>query len=346
MKKICMSVAAAAALFIGAAPAQAALVETVTVNNTFGYNFVSGGGVAQKVGGDRQTVFLGQRSPTPDSDLGIDYVGEAGDGQFFFLHNNYCVGACSTGSSTVITFTVTNTGNAPVDLRFDSLITPGHLARVNGPAAARGGFNFTVTQRNATGNIPLYSASGNANDEELLAGDWNDLPFNGQVRYVLPGGSVLDWDTTPLNLELGTLAAGATTQVEYAASYFITSFDDCADILACGGLQVVFGDPRNNGSIRTLARGVGASAIGDPVDIINREYDAVSVPYAFNISGSPFPTLPPGQGPVDYRGTYVPLAVPEPSTWAMMLIGFGVIGASLRRNRSTGRVPSIAASQA
>jgi hypothetical protein len=26
-------------------------------------------------------------------------------------------------------------------------------------------------------------------------------------------------------------------------------------------------------------------------------------------------------------------AVPEPSTWAMMLLGFGAIGASMRRSR-------------
>ena len=340
MKTDGMSFVGATALLLGAAPANAALVETVEVTNTFGYNFISGGGVDQEKGGDRQTIFVGQRAPTPSSDLGIDYVGTAGDGQFFFLHNNYCVGACSTASSTVITFTVTNTGDAPVDLRFDSLITPGHLARVDGPSAARGGFDFSVTQRtpNSDEVAVLYSAFGNANDEELSASDGDFNPFNGQVAYDLPGGRVLDWDTTPLNLELGTLAAGATTQVEYTANYFITSFDDCTDILACGGLQVVFGDPRNNGSIGSRARGFGTSAIGDPVTIINREYDAVAIPYAFNLSGSPFPGLPPRQGPVDYVGTYTPLAVPEPATWAMMLIGFGMIGGAARYRRRDTRI--------
>lgn len=35
--------------------------------------------------------------------------------------------------------------------------------------------------------------------------------------------------------------------------------------------------------------------------------------------------------------TTVP-AVPEPSTWAMLLLGFGVIGTSMRRRRSSGRL--------
>jgi hypothetical protein len=30
-------------------------------------------------------------------------------------------------------------------------------------------------------------------------------------------------------------------------------------------------------------------------------------------------------------------AVPEPATWAMMLVGFGGIGAAMRSRRSTGR---------
>ncbi len=35
-------------------------------------------------------------------------------------------------------------------------------------------------------------------------------------------------------------------------------------------------------------------------------------------------------------------AVPEPATWAMMLIGFGAVGYSLRRRRSAGALPQVA----
>lgn len=35
-------------------------------------------------------------------------------------------------------------------------------------------------------------------------------------------------------------------------------------------------------------------------------------------------------------------AVPEPSTWAMMLVGFGAIGASMRRRRRVAAIPQMA----
>jgi hypothetical protein len=43
-------------------------------------------------------------------------------------------------------------------------------------------------------------------------------------------------------------------------------------------------------------------------------------------------------GNVAYGGsiTFVPNAVPEPATWAMMLVGFGMVGSAMRyRRRST-----------
>jgi hypothetical protein len=45
----------------------------------------------------------------------------------------------------------------------------------------------------------------------------------------------------------------------------------------------------------------------------------------------PRPGLPPpgGEGPT----LPPPTAVPEPSTWALLLIGFGVVGGILRRSK-------------
>jgi hypothetical protein len=42
-------------------------------------------------------------------------------------------------------------------------------------------------------------------------------------------------------------------------------------------------------------------------------------------------------GPVNYHFDYAP-AFPEPATWAMMLLGFGVIGFALRRQRPSAHI--------
>lgn len=41
----------------------------------------------------------------------------------------------------------------------------------------------------------------------------------------------------------------------------------------------------------------------------------------------------PGVSHVEYFGSSLPTGVPEPATWAMMLVGFGGLGAVLRRGR-------------
>jgi len=39
-------------------------------------------------------------------------------------------------------------------------------------------------------------------------------------------------------------------------------------------------------------------------------------------------------GPINYTATFTQSALPEPTTWAMMIVGFGAVGASMRKRRS------------
>lgn len=43
-----------------------------------------------------------------------------------------------------------------------------------------------------------------------------------------------------------------------------------------------------------------------------------------------------------YRSAAVTAAVPEPGTWALMLVGFGAVGGSLRRRRRVAHIPQFA----
>lgn len=64
-------------------------------------------------------------------------------------------------------------------------------------------------------------------------------------------------------------------------------------------------------------------------------FDATASRYArLEMSGCPR-TYNCAIGEVAFRTAAVTAAVPEPATWAMMLLGFGAIGVSLRRRRRT-----------
>ena len=54
---------------------------------------------------------------------------------------------------------------------------------------------------------------------------------------------------------------------------------------------------------------------------------------------APLPGTPPIITPIQYNIPY--RAVPEPATWAMMLLGFAAVG-SMARRRRTGGEPVLA----
>lgn len=54
-------------------------------------------------------------------------------------------------------------------------------------------------------------------------------------------------------------------------------------------------------------------------------------PHTLTIKGNAF-NVGPGRG-VAYGGELSIAAIPEPATWAMMIAGFGLVGASVRRSR-------------
>ncbi|MBJ6123498.1 PEPxxWA-CTERM sorting domain-containing protein [Sphingomonas mollis] len=332
-------------------------IQGVSVINQYSYTF----GDAQPpltTGGETGTFLASDRRPDPSSQLGVQFTGQANPDSFFFLHNDYCVGQCQISSSTTIRFQVFVADASNYEgLRFDSLITPGHLAQVaiTDDRFSTASFAFTVSRTDvvrgqATGpTTNLYTANGYADGSGLrVSADGQQDPFSNTIAGDnLGAGYYYDWSATPLSVQLGAIATGQTFYVDYTASYSVNSSVPCTDILNCNAAQVVFGDPRTRGGGTDLVARNGAGGIavfeqgidGGVHAVIDREYDASTIPFAFVRSDAPElgVTVPPPNAPITYVDNYIPSAidtvsgVPEPATWISMVLGFGVAGAALRR---------------
>jgi hypothetical protein len=323
---------------LGGTAANAAIKETATVQNRFGY--VIGSQTSPvAVGPDKMEIYVAGNNRARQSETGINYVGTASVGSFFFLHDDYCVGSCATYSETVITFTLTNEGDTPVDLRFDSQITPGHIAMITGDARMEGEFNFDVVQTLGGENFNLYNANGGVNSDGIFL-NTGRLNFNGLNSQRAADGSweVLDWSATNLSLPLLTLDSGQTTQISYIATYEVFSSAACNNLLNCQGLQIVFGDPRNDGGVSNLSDLAFGPEMEAIYPVIGRNYDPTEIFARFVPIDSPFPENPQAAGPWRYGPLFDPrAAIPEPATWAMMIGGFGLMGGAMRRRATASR---------
>lgn len=91
-----------------------------------------------------------------------------------------------------------------------------------------------------------------------------------------------------------------------------------------GGTSTGFVDFNLFGSCGVLAGGCGSATFGAPTQFSFSQGGRFSVA----LSNVTFTT--PGSANVTGRFTFVTAPVPEPSTWALMLLGFGAIGAAMR----------------
>ncbi len=322
----------------------AKVTEEYSVSTVFGYLTNSKDPVVQvETGVDKGSVFLGSTDGIFQSELGIDYTATAGDGSFFFLHQNYCAGTCSTFSQSIISITLNNTGLEPVSLRFDSQITPGHLSVMSPSGGMDAQFSFVVDQKVSSDEFQaLYTATGAIIPDGPFL-DTGGLAFNG-LEYTNPPMSnwaVIDWGATNLSVPLLTLDAGATTVLRYRASYYVRNDGQCDTLDTCSSAEIVFGDPRNNGSVplSSLAMLNESDPVGKP--LVGGVYTPYRVPFRIVPLTTPLPEDPEPKTPVTYTPVFASRAnaVPEPATWAMMVLGFAASGfAARRRPIVTGQV--------
>ena len=112
-----------------------------------------------------------------------------------------------------------------------------------------------------------------------------------------------------LNILLGTTATDATNDTDFS-NVFLTG----TGILAPVSIAQILGDPNETRALNNFAVGAGT--------------------FTLNIQGTPGTQNGAFGGNVAFVSTS---AVPEPTTWAMMLVGFGAVGYSMRKRASGGR---------
>jgi hypothetical protein len=212
------------------------------------------------------------------------------------------------------------------------------------------GFNFSVTSTVPGGSDPalLYSLNGSMqlNSDGLFrdlgtsAGPTSPATgaasllnfgttlgddFNSQLGARAASAIGYAWDATDISFGIGAFANQTLT---YSTTVFSNSNSSCiANTAICLVAYSGFGDPVGRGgditdflSLNNVSglRGTITSfaGLGGLINGINFG------PSTFNL-----PTF--SDGGVNFQET----GVPEPATWTMMIAGFGLLGAALRRRR-------------
>jgi len=296
----------------------AAVVETLSATSSYTYDFVPGlPGLNSGTGDSNQFHGVGS-NPSQATDIKINYGTLTGsNASFFFLHNIQCQGYCSVGVTTEIVDTITDTGPDAVDLRLDSNITAGHFGIVqNARTASAGIFQFDIIQKTNGTDHQLYQALGQVSSSGATINTSDGSVFNNLTSYHDPAQTGLDWDETDLSVLLDTLAPGQTTTVTYRSLTYLNAYGICTNVTLCDGVQVAFGDPRNNGGVFGFASLFAPAPVKQPVGwVLNRGFDMATV-----------------------KMQVVNLSAPEPASWAMMLVGFGMAGTAMRRRARMIRV--------
>jgi hypothetical protein len=196
-------------------------------------------------------------------------------------------------------------------------------------------FDFSVT----VGDTQVYDFTG----QELITVNSDGLAQVGPL--VLSDNSVLQglthlqpgnpgsadgyqWDASDVNIALGALAAGASEDVVYTATVTTFSAGVCttSNVNVCLVPYAAFGDPIGKGGISGAAQLVGPELFASPLTD-----SSDGIPFVDNWGPQTFqvPTfvIQNGVGVLTFN------AIPEPKTWMSLILGFGLIGAALRRRR-------------
>ncbi|KQW70533.1 hypothetical protein ASE17_16750 [Phenylobacterium sp. Root77] len=185
---------------------------------------------------------------------------------------------------------------------------------------------WTVGRSGVLDQIDIFGAATSLRTNDNIAIDWDQHDFLVTLT-ILAGGTALN----PGTIELGSVTKSA---LEIGAQRRVTNFD-----LSSLGIAVEQGDVLTFKMAVETCGGYAICHSGWTSYIAATQPDETSSHYAggsaFSIQNSRIYSEGYAYD-LNFR-TWVS-AVPEPSTWAMMIAGFGLTGSALRRRKR--RVPS------
>lgn len=298
----------------GSAQASAAVINSSSTAVEYQYQFVdpANGNTSGAAGTGNIGQFDINGPFSKPSNVKIDYFSLVNDGGgFSFLSNVQCTGFCSARVDTFVQTSITNLGQAPVFLRYDAQITPGHLGYQGHEPETFAAFSARIFEGNdPSPSNTLYDLAGEISGlTNGLSG--SGLPLDGLTFSQSGEQRAFDWNATDFSLLLRPVMPGETRLITILAWAAVRSAGRCDSLLvACEGAQAVFGDPRNDGGgTNSRVSGLAPSSLA-----IGRVF-------------SPFVSY---IHVVDANAPLPGSAVPEPMTWALMVMGFAAAGAALR----------------
>jgi hypothetical protein len=218
---------------------------------------------------------------------------------------------------------------------FAATAAPASADIVFGSQSAGQGEEVLFGSNNLTGPslTGTTNQSGTQVTFETLTGQTLTTPANGQANISAVSGETAV-PLTSLNVFLTDLTQGFT-YIEFdmsnaghpgdATQVTVTGFDQFNNPFSLT-YGVNAGDPTLSGGANWLSLTATMGQVITNVAINNTGNNGFSDIEQFRISG--FQTIPSG--------------VPEPATWAMMLLGFGAAGVAMRRTRKNALLAQIA----
>lgn len=283
-------------------------------------------------------------------------------GEFVSFENGNAVSGpfISTTSSSVVDITFLNSGQSAVTPVLSSTIIPAGLGFYladrtggcggnvyQGCAESQAGYSFSDLANFAplgeptafagfefsivSGGETLYTLNGSMQmvwdpvTQQMVITDTLDPARSALSGFTLAtpdgSGSALGyaWDPTNILLNFQTpMAAGESRTLSYITKVTSYTRAGCIDSVTCLVAYSGFGDPvGRGGGVATLARGISALAEADGIDNVVFEPSVFRRPTFEN-------------GVLTFK---LASAVPEPATWLTMIVGFGIMGTTVRLRR-------------